>query len=38
MLGGRQDESKQAKPSKAKPGPSSAMAEQGDGFDDNIPF
>ncbi|MBF1222396.1 MAG: single-stranded DNA-binding protein [Haemophilus influenzae] len=38
MLDGRQDESKQAKPSKAKPEPSSAMAEQGDGFDDNIPF
>lgn len=38
MLGGRQDESKQAKPSKAKPEPLSAMAEQGDSFDDNIPF
>lgn len=38
MLGGRQDEHKQAKPSKAKPEPSSAMAEQGDSFDDNIPF
>lgn len=38
MLGGRQDEPKQAKPSKAKPYPSSAMAEQGDSFDDGIPF
>ena len=38
MLGGRQDEQKQAKPSKAKPEPLSAMAEQGDGFDDGIPF
>lgn len=38
MLGGRQDELKQAKPSKAKPEPLSAMAEQGDSFDDNIPF
>ena len=38
MLGGRQDEPKQAKPSKAKPEPLSAMAEQGDNFDDNIPF
>lgn len=38
MLGGRQDEPKQAKVSKAKPNPSSAMAEQGDSFDDNIPF
>ena len=38
MLGGRQDEPKQAKASKAKPEPLSAMAEQGDGFDDNIPF
>ena len=38
MLGGRQDEQKQAKPSKAKPEPLSAMAEQGDSFDDNIPF
>lgn len=38
MLGGRQDEPKQAKTSKAKPNPSSAMAEQGDSFDDNIPF
>lgn len=38
MLGGRQDEPKQAKPSKAKPEPLSAMAEQGDSFDDNIPF
>ena len=38
MLGGRQDEPKQqAKPSKAKPDPLSAVAEQ-DGFDDNIPF
>ena len=38
MLGGRQDEPKQAKPSKAKPEPLSAMSEQGDSFDDNIPF
>lgn len=39
MLGGRQDEPKQqAKTSKAKPDPLSAMAEQGDSFDDNIPF
>ena len=39
MLGGRQDEPKQAKTSKAKPNPLSAMSEQGDGFpDDNIPF
>lgn len=38
MLGGRQDEPKQARPSKAKPGPLSAMTEQGDSFDDNIPF
>lgn len=38
MLGGRQDETKQAKASKAKPNPLSAMAEQGDSFDDNIPF
>lgn len=38
MLGGRQDEPKQAKSSKAKPNPLSAMAEQGDSFDDNIPF
>lgn len=38
MLGGRQDEPKQAKLSKAKPEPLSAMAEQGDSFDDNIPF
>lgn len=38
MLGGRQDEPKQAKTSKAKPNPLSAMAEQGDSFDDNIPF
>lgn len=37
MLGGRQDEPKQAKPSKAKPEPLSAMAEQDD-FSDNIPF
>lgn len=37
MLGGRQDEPKQAKPSKAKPDPSSAMAEQDD-FSDGIPF
>ena len=37
MLGGRQDEQKQEKPSKAKPEPLSAMAEQ-DGFSDNIPF
>ncbi|WP_314723101.1 single-stranded DNA-binding protein [Haemophilus pittmaniae] len=38
MLGGRQDEQKQAKPSKSKPEPLSALAEQGDSFDDNIPF
>ena len=39
MLGGRQDEPKQqAKLIKAKPEPLSAMAEQGDSFDDNIPF
>lgn len=38
MLGGRQDEPKQAKASKAKPNPLSAMAEQDDSFDDNIPF
>ena len=38
MLGVRQDEPKQAKASKAKPEPLSAMAEQGDNFDDNIPF
>lgn len=38
MLGGRQDEPKQAKSSKAKPESLSAMAEQGDSFDDNIPF
>lgn len=38
MLSGRQDEPKQAKPSKAKPEPLSAMAEKDDGFDDNIPF
>ena len=38
MLGGRQDEPKQAKSSKAKPNPLSAIAEQGDSFDDNIPF
>ncbi len=37
MLGGRQDEPKQAKSSKAKPDPLSAMAEQ-DGFSDGIPF
>lgn len=37
MLDGRQDEPKQAKPSKAKPEPLSAMAEQDD-FSDNIPF
>lgn len=37
MLGGRQDEPKQAKASKAKPNPLSAMAEQDD-FSDNIPF
>lgn len=37
MLGSRQDEPKQAKPSKAKPEPLSAMAEQ-DGFSDGIPF
>ena len=38
MLGGRQDEPKQAKPSKAKPNPLSATADQDDSFDDNIPF
>lgn len=38
MLGGRQDEPKQAKPSKAKPEPLSAMAEQDDSFSDGIPF
>ena len=38
MLGGRQDEPKQAKSSKAKPEPLSALAEQGDHFDYNIPF
>lgn len=38
MLGGRQDEQKQAKPNKAKPEPLSAMAEQGDDFSDGIPF
>ena len=38
MLGGRQDEPKQAKLSKAKPETLSAIAEQGDSFDDNIPF
>lgn len=38
MLGGRQDEPKQAKASKAKPNPLSAMAEQGDDFSDGIPF
>ena len=38
MLGGRQDEPKQqAKASKAKPNPLSAMAEQDD-FSDGIPF
>ena len=37
MLGSRQDEPKQAKPSKAKPEPLSAMAEQ-DEFSDGIPF
>ena len=37
MLGGRQDEPKQAKSSKEKPEPLSAMAEQ-DGFSDGIPF
>ena len=37
MLGGRQDEPKQAKASKAKPGPLSAMAEQDD-LSDGIPF
>ena len=37
MLGGRQDEPKQSKPSKAKPEPLSAMAEQDD-FSDGIPF
>ena len=37
MLGGRQDEPKQAKPNKAKPEPLSAMAEQDD-FSDGIPF
>lgn len=35
MLGGRQDEPKQAK---AKSNPSSAMSEQGDDFSDGIPF
>lgn len=38
MLGGRQDEPKQAKSSKAKPEPLSAMSEQGDDFSDGIPF
>lgn len=38
MLGGRQNEPKQAKASKAKPEPLSAMAEQGDGFSDGIPW
>ena len=38
MLGGRQDKPKQAKSSKEKPEPLSAMAEQGDSFDDGIPF
>ena len=37
MLGGRQDEPKQAKPNKTKPEPLSAMAEQ-DSFSDGIPF
>ena len=37
MLGGRQDEPKQAKQSKAKPEPLSAMAERDD-FSDGIPF
>ena len=37
MLGGRQDEQKQSKPSKAKPEPLSALAEQ-DSFSDGIPF
>ena len=37
MLGGRQDEPKQAKPSKAKHEPLSAMAEQDD-LSDGIPF
>ena len=37
MLGGSQDEPKQSKPSKAKPEPLSAMAEQDD-FSDGIPF
>ena len=37
MLGVRQDEPKQAKPSKAKPEPLSTMAEQDD-FSDGIPF
>ena len=38
MLGSRQDEPKQSKPSKDKPEPLSAMAEQGDGFSDGIQF
>ena len=39
LLGSRQDEPKQqAKSRKEKPEPLSAMAEQGDSFDDNIPF
>lgn len=38
MLGGRQDEPKQAKSSKAKLEPLSAMAEQGNNFSDGIPF
>lgn len=38
MLGVRQDEPKQAKPSKAKPEPLSAMAEHSDSLDDGIPF
>lgn len=37
MLDGRQDEPKQAKASKSKPEPLSAMAEQGE-FSDGIPF
>lgn len=37
MLGGRQDELKQAKTSKAKPEPLSAITEQDD-FSDGIPF
>ena len=39
MLGGRQDDPKQAKASKkAKADPLGAMAEQDDGFSDGIPF